>query len=354
MLRQMLPLALGALPFVLGAPTQIPQGLNVSDPSVGPVPGFSDIYNTYQGKAPPFPLNQTAPVPATASGPPGADDLLFQNLLQAEWVITNFYQTAVEMFTAQDFINAGYSDTTYSAIAAIRDNEAGHLRIFQDSISPTSLKPGACNYAFGFTTPLEFLALQVLIELVSCAFVSGLAVEARLNATKTALVVIGEVEARHNSWSLLDVWKTNPFVGPADTAFPYADQILDITNQFVVSCPSVNPPSPSPNQHLPKMNYNSLTSNGVPGDNLTVNFTGSEPSFSNGTDYYMVFFHGVENATMPFDTTTNSTQIPWFDNQGIILAVIADTPGAPTQDSVLAGPLVLLEQPATLTTAISQ
>ena len=78
------------------------------------------------------------------------------------------------------------------------------------------------------------------------------------------------------------------------------------------------------------------------------------PDYVDGEDYYAVFFHGVNNITVPFDTKTNSSTIPAaFDSKGIILAVIADTPGAPTLDSVVAGPLILLQQPTNDTSVTS-
>ena len=74
------------------------------------------------------------------------------------------------------------------------------------------------------------------------------------------------------------------------------------------------------------------------------------PNFEAEHSYYAVFFHGVNNITVPFDTKTNTSVIPAaFDNKGIILAVIADEPGASTLDSVVAGPLFLLQQPGTET-----
>ena len=74
------------------------------------------------------------------------------------------------------------------------------------------------------------------------------------------------------------------------------------------------------------------------------------PNFEAEHPYYAVFFHGVNNITVPFDTKTNTSVIPAaFDSKGIILAVIADEPAAPTLDSVVAGPLFLLQQPGTET-----
>ena len=76
----------------------------------------------------------------------------------------------------------------------------------------------------------------------------------------------------------------------------------------------------------------------------------SVPDYVSGKDYYAVFFHGVNNITEPYDTKTNSSVIPAvFDSKGIILVVIADTPGAPTLDSIVAGPMILLQQPASAT-----
>lgn len=153
------------------------------------------------------------------------------------------------------------------------------------------------------------------------------------------------------------MWNTSPFAGPADTPFPYANQILDITTaSFIVpdSCPAVNPPYPYPSQHLPKLGFNATTSDGHPGSPITFTwkqeYDSPQPKYVAGKDYYAVFFHGVNNITVPFDTKTNSSTIPAvFDTKGIIIVVVATEPGAPTLESVVAGPLILLEQPATLT-----
>lgn len=76
--------------------------------------------------------------------------MVWQNLLAAEWVIFSFYQQGVEAFNASTFTTAGSPNTMYDRIQEIRDNEACHLRIFQNQISPTSVKPGACSYDFPF------------------------------------------------------------------------------------------------------------------------------------------------------------------------------------------------------------
>lgn len=104
----------------------------LSNPNYGPVPGESLIFNEYNGKAVPFPANSPGPIPATTKGPRGPDDELFQNLLSAEWAIFSFYQQGVEAFNESSFTESGFLNTTYQRIVEIRDNETGHLRIFQD------------------------------------------------------------------------------------------------------------------------------------------------------------------------------------------------------------------------------
>ena len=183
---------------VLAAPVQTDTSTSCrSDPDCGPVPGESSIYSDYTGKSAPFPADSTAPVPATTAGPAREDDILFQNLLSAEWAVFSFYQQGVEAFNESSFIELGFPNTTYQRIAEIRDNEAGHLRIFQDSISSSSIKPGACKYDYGFTNTMEFLSLQNIIEVSSMAFLTGLAQQAKTNATTSALVAIAETESRH-------------------------------------------------------------------------------------------------------------------------------------------------------------
>ena len=178
----------------------VPQNTSTSclaDPECGPVPGESLIYSDYTPKSPPFPASVTSAIPATNTGPAGEDDVLFQNLLSAEWAVFSFYQQGVEAFNDSVFVDLGLPNTTYQRITEIRDNEAGHLRIFQDSISSASVKPGACSYEFDWADATEFLALQNIIEVSSMAFLTGLAQQAKAPSTVGALVAIGETETRH-------------------------------------------------------------------------------------------------------------------------------------------------------------
>lgn len=334
----------------------------LADPNYGPVPGENPLYSSYTGVTPPFPGYLRDAIMPTEEGEPDVDDHVWQNLLSAEWIIFDFYQQAVEMFKPSDFVQAGYSNTTYQRIQEIRNNEAGHLRIFQNQISPRSIKPGACTHVYPYYDPTSFLALVTVLEISSMAFLTGLVQQVAMENSRGVMLAIAETETRHETWSLMDIWKANPFGGPSDTVFPYANQILDTTNSFVVpgSCPKENPTYPTPRQGLPAMSAASDTKSLTPGSTIGFNFTdpANQPSFAADTQYYAVFFHGITNVSVPINTTCWPEEkiyvtIPeQFETKGVVVAVLSDTSGAPTNETVVAGPSIVLEQPSFLATAL--
>ncbi|KAF3049357.1 hypothetical protein E8E11_005511 [Didymella keratinophila] len=282
----------------------------------------------------------------TSNGAPGADDLLFQNLLSAEWAIYSFYQR-VSRFNTSIFIESSFPNKRYDRIAEICDNEAGHLAIFQEAISSTSVTPGACEYKFPYTDATSYLELGTLLEVSSMAFLTGLVLQAKLEKSKATLVAIAETESRHNTWSLMDVWRANPIAGPADTDFPYANEILETTNLFIVpgSFPFVDPPYPSPSQNLPLITNVGNATLEQPRSTISLSFPekDNQPKFLDGRQYNLVAFHGVANASAPFDVKTGTAVIPYNIEpyKGIVIFVIADCPGAPALESVVAEPLIL-------------
>ncbi|KAL1841101.1 hypothetical protein VTJ49DRAFT_7432 [Mycothermus thermophilus] len=335
----------------------------LADPNYGPIPGHSSLYSTYLGVERPFPGNITDPILPTEDGQPDPDDHVWQNLLSAEWIIFEFYQFGVEKFSQEDFVKAGFPATTLDCLKEIRNNEAGHLRIFQNQISNASVKPGACKYIFPFQDPTSYLAYLTVVEISSMAFLSGLVQDVVSDRSKGAMAAISQTEARHEVWALTELWRSGPFSGPSDTSFPYANQILYSTRGRIVpgSCPPENPEYPTPRQLLPGLGATPDTQSLSPGATITLTFPdpdGIVPEFDPDTQYYGVFFHGLRNISVPIDTEGFPDKpvmvtIPEeFEHTGIIVALVADEPGAPTKESVVAGPAVMLEQPAKVGVAL--
>lgn len=258
-----------------------------------------------------------------------------------------------------EFTKLGLSNSTYAGIAAMRDNEIGRARIFQERLGDNSVKPGPCKYTFKEivkNNPKTWLAFQVYIEISSMAFLTGMICQAEFNNSKSILMAISQTESRHNAWGLSEVLKTSLLTGPSDTVYPYANQILDGMNGFIVpgSCPSENPTWPSPRQSLPMMGFNPNTTTARPGSDIEFLFPKGKSDFGD-KDYYAVFYHGLNNISVPYDPKQNRVKIPheFGTDAGLIIANIADEPHAPTAESVVAGPLFLLEQPWQLAKSFS-
>ncbi|GFG14798.1 hypothetical protein IFM61392_08642 [Aspergillus lentulus] len=147
------------------------------------------------------------------------------------------------------------------------------------------------------------------------AFLTGLSRQANLTISKSALMAISQVETSHNIWSLLNVFNTSPFSDPADTVYPYANQILDTTNAFVVPARIAQARPGS------KVHFVSLDAD-------------NQPRFEDENEYYAVFHHELNTVSVPFDRKTNSSPIPErFDPESsITMVTIADRPDAPTEE----------------------
>ncbi|GFF46680.1 hypothetical protein IFM58399_07856 [Aspergillus lentulus] len=272
------------------------------------VPGESYLSTTYTGKQTPLGANYTRVIPPTdPTGSPAPDNV----------------------FSSSEFTNLGLPNSTYRRIAEIRDNEAGQLRIFRDQISNHSLKPDPANTNSASTdNPQDLPRPTSLHRSLQYGLPHWPLSPSQPHHLKSALMAIGQVETSHNIWSLLDVFNTSPFSGPADTVYPYANQILDTTNVFVVpgSCPKANPVYPNPRQGLPLLAFskNSTSATEHKRDRVQI---------------------------VPFERKTNSSTIPErFDPESsIIMVTIADRRDAPTEESVVAGPWIILEQPESMT-----
>lgn len=314
-----------------------------------PIIGQYEPYNTQRGPDPPYPGNRKNPILPTSNGLPAPDDALFQSLASAEWTIAHFYDFAIRKWNADTFVKLGFPNNTYDRLQEIRDNEVGHVQITLDMISDASTKPGPCEYEFNISSPMEFIIRQTLIEASGPAFLPGLTSQARESRSQGVLTSLSQVEVRHGTWSAMSLFNANPFTGPADTLYPYPMQILSQVAAYIVpgSCPKANPPFPNPPQRAATM----VSHPPFPqaGDDVQFLFPvpSLQPEFESGKEYFVVYFHALGNITRKFDTKDGRSRVPGeFDKgKGVIVAVIADVPGATTEESVVGGPLLMLQQP---------
>ena len=135
-----------SLPSFQRTPHSLPSFLTIPQPHASIPPSttlsrrLTSVRHSLQAAAP-FLANVTTPIPTTTTSPPEVDGFLFQNFLSVEWAIYTL-PTSCRSVQPVFFTKLGLPNTTYKRLTEIRDNEAGHLRIFQDWISSISLKPG--------------------------------------------------------------------------------------------------------------------------------------------------------------------------------------------------------------------
>jgi hypothetical protein len=197
----------------------------------------------------------------------------------------------------------------------------------------------------------------VFIEAGSLAFLSGLIQVAQLNATKAALVAVAQVESRHSTWSLSFGFGADPFTGPVETVYPYPNQILATEDFWIIpgSCPAANPPYPIGGQDIPPLTYFPYVSDIRPGGALWLTYVNPNRTANiiPGKQYYSVTFHALYNITQPFNPVRGNMTIPAeIEPRGMVVICIADEPGAPTPESVVAGPIILTLSPGIVNTLI--
>jgi hypothetical protein len=102
---------------------------------------------------------------------------------------------------------------------------------------------------------------------------------------------------------------------------------------------------------LPRLTYNTnITSTLAPGTTIELIVeSNSGRQLAKADNYYAVFFHALNTYSVPFNTSTGIVTIPaQIEPLGLLLIAIADEPGAPTAESVVAGPLPILLAPLSL------
>lgn len=292
----------------------------------------------------------TFPLPSSPRISSG-DQKLFQNLLAAEWIVDSMYASGLEFFAPSDFTTAGYPNNTYDQLKSVYQNENGHLRIFERAIESTIIKPGRCNYSFGFEhITNKTLAVQVYMNIVSqveigsMAYLTGLAHEAENVETLYTIMGTISAETRHLTFVNGQVLDVGDFVGPTDTIYPFPLQLLSVTKQFIIpnSCPPENPPYPSPDQNLPKLSLDVKRSN-IQSKNGTLTLTADLKGFQSNKTLSVIFFQSVFNYTKQATSLGNNTlqvKIPNLtSDKGNLIVALSNTSHVTKKEDILAGPL---------------
>jgi hypothetical protein len=181
---------------------------------------------------------------------------LLANEVLTQSVEDTFYRQGLANFSAQQFLDAGYSQTFYDNLKEIAYDEATHVNFLTaalggmkgllSSFSRLTFIPAAgapavkeCTYSFNIPNVQAFVATASVLEGVGVSAYLG---AAGLIASKAYLTAAGSIltsESRHNAY-LRSILGARPFPQSFDVPLDY-DEVQTMAYPFFVSCPSDNP-----------------------------------------------------------------------------------------------------------------
>ncbi|KAI9852379.1 MAG: hypothetical protein M1838_000901 [Thelocarpon superellum] len=178
--------------------------------------------------------------PAAKSEAQKPDINVFQYALTVEHLQDKFYREGLENYTAADFATAGFDATVYQNLMEMSKHESFHVKVITDGLTAAGATPATeCTYAFGVSTPKDFMMLSSVLEGVGISAYLGATAHFMNKIDLTDAASILTVEAQHNAYLRSVLGESafpQPFVTPLDM-----DEVTSLTAQFTVACPSTNP-----------------------------------------------------------------------------------------------------------------
>ncbi|KAK4945502.1 hypothetical protein LTR10_015398 [Elasticomyces elasticus] len=270
------------------------------------------------------------------------DTTVLQFALTLEHLENAFYHGALNNFTEQDFMNAGYSATYYNNLKYISVDEQSHVQLLSSALTAAGVTPNAaCTYKFPYTDVKSFITLSSVLEGVgTSAYLGG----APLITSKAYLTVAGSIlvtEALHTSYQRATVGEVpfaNPYGTPLDPMSVYT-----LAAMFITSCPAKN--AALPFTAFPTLTYDgTMESMCWSGESIKLTAAKSIPAGS-----YVTFVSGlnvvsVRGTISGMDITAEIPAVAM--GQTYVLVTSKDVEGTLVDASVLFGPAIIEVMPA--------
>lgn len=171
------------------------------------------------------------------------DITILQFALTLEHLENEFYRSAFRTFTLQHFLDAGYDEDFFLNLQFIAADEAAHVQLLHGAIQSAGVFPvQPCQYRFPVTDIQSFVTLSAILESVGTSAYLGAAPFVGSKDILGIAASIMAVEGFHTSLqrnSLGAIGAPDPFATPLG-----ANAVFTLAAQFIVSCPSNNPPLP--------------------------------------------------------------------------------------------------------------
>jgi len=246
--------------------------------------------------------------------------------LTLEFLEENFYAGALGKFAASDFASAGFPSWVRERFEQIYSHEQAHVAFLKTALGSSAT--AACNYSFPYTDPKSFAAMSMVLEGVGVTAYLG---AAQFISNKDYLTAAGSIlttESRHAAWVASAVNMGTPWSGAFDVPLDF-DEVYSLASAFITGCPSSNPALPV--KAFPVLTVTPATP--APGANVTLHFNGT------GAGDSFVLFTGLSSYALPI---TNGTATLPSNLTGTVYGVVSSNATSVTDDTILAGPAILL------------
>jgi hypothetical protein len=145
--------------------------------------------------------------PVTKRAPTYTDTDVLKYALTLEHLEKQFYEDALNMYSQQDFMNAGYPDWVRGRMSQIQQHESSHVALLSAALGNMSIP--ACTYNFGLSSIDDFIFKAAFIENLGVSAYSGANQYITTPLYSTVAAVILSVEGRHQGFWNGPVRKNN-------------------------------------------------------------------------------------------------------------------------------------------------
>ncbi|KAJ3996783.1 ferritin-like domain-containing protein [Lentinula boryana] len=261
--------------------------------------------------------------------------------LTLEHLEVAFYTQGLANFSADAFAEAGFAAAVRANYDEILSHEESHITLLQSVLEEMGADiVQACTYDFGSVDVASFIAMSAAFETVGASAYSGASNLLKRRSLLPTASSILSTEARQSTWIQSTVQHLNPWSGAFEVPLT-PNQIFTIASNFIVECPSSNPPIAATHAFLPL----SIPTTATPGASVQLSFNLNETSASDLSELSVAFL--TSNGTIFEQFSSPDSYNVTFPTQeegllGTVFVLIVNSTKDVTDLTTVAGPTPLM------------
>ncbi|KAJ3886989.1 ferritin-like domain-containing protein [Lentinula edodes] len=262
--------------------------------------------------------------------------------LTLEHLEVAFYTQGLANFSADAFAAAGFAAAVRANYDEILSHEETHITLLQSVLEEMGADiVQECTYDFGSVDVASFIAMSAAFETVGASAYSGASELLSDRELLPAASSILSTEARQSTWIQSTVQHLNPWSGAFEVPLT-PNQIFTIASNFIVTCPSSNPPIAATHAFPPI----GIPTTAAPGASVQLSFNLNETSASDLSELFVAFL--TSNGTIFEQFSSSDSYNVTFPTQEegllgtVFVLIVNSTTEAVTDATTVAGPTPLM------------